>query len=208
MRCTLTILTQNTNLVSDDITSSLPAGFYRVVMGSVRVSEHLLTKLLTSVEALQGEVSHLRLQNSTIQQKLDALSPLGGFGKIFTLFPKLSKEIRLMIGDIALFVLQVIGARYLAVDGPHEDPVLVPLGVHSLLRQVNREARAQAMRHQTRLDFGIQAKPSGIFANLQTGTIWAMDFAFDTAWQPGRPLLPWKCKQTLPRLAFSLASVL
>jgi hypothetical protein len=94
------------------------------------------------------------------------------------------------------------------VDGPHEDPVLAPLGAHSLLRQVNREARAQAMRHQTRLDFGIQAKPPGIFANLQTDTIWVVDFAFDTAWQLGRPLLPWKCKQTLPRLAFSLASVL
>jgi hypothetical protein len=97
MRCTLTILTQNPILVSDDITSSLPAGFYRVIIGSVRVSDHLLTKLLTSVEALQGEVSYLRLQNSTIQQKLDALSPLGGPGKIFTLFPKLSKKIRLMI---------------------------------------------------------------------------------------------------------------
>jgi hypothetical protein len=69
-------------------------------MGTVQVSEDVLAKLLTSVEALQGEVSHLRLQNSIIQQKLDALSPSGGCGTAFTLFPKLSKEIRLMIWDL------------------------------------------------------------------------------------------------------------
>jgi hypothetical protein len=180
-------------------------------MGTVQVSEDVLAKLLTSVEALQGEVSHLRFQSSVIQQKLDAFSPSSGCGTAFALFPKLSKEIRLMIWDVALFIPQVIGARYLSVDGHHKDPVLVPLGGHSLLRQVNREARAQAMRHQTRLAFGSRVKPPGIFANLQTDTIWVVTFDCDhdgIVWQPGKPLFPWSCKQKLPRLAFPVRAVL
>jgi hypothetical protein len=62
-------------------------------MGTVQISEDVLAKLLTSVEALQNEVSQLRLQNATIQQKLDSLG-LGQFGfcgNVFNLFPKLPK---------------------------------------------------------------------------------------------------------------------
>jgi hypothetical protein len=96
-------------------------------MGTIQVSEDLLTKLLTSVEALL---------------------------------------------DVVLFIPQVVRDRYLPVDRQYKDPVLVPLGGYFLLRQVSTEKlELKPCAIKTRLAFGSQIKPPGIFTNLQTDSI-------------------------------------
>jgi hypothetical protein len=78
---------------------------------------------MTSIEDLQNEVAQLRQERREdrreiifLRKELQKLQPEPQ-GQVFTLFPKLPKEVRLMIWDIILWTPQVIGVRQYFKDG-------------------------------------------------------------------------------------------
>jgi len=142
--------------------------------------------LTSTIVNLQNEVAQLRQERiedktkiNSLETELQSLQPKPK-GRVFTLFPKLPIELRLSIWDKALWTPQVIAVRQhfkerTAVTNSGEI-ALVPLGPHSLLRQVSKEARNQALKIDTCYSMCNHSGTPGLFANPEIDTIWVVDF--------------------------------
>ena len=154
-----------------------------------------------TIEELRSEVARLRQQRIQDNSKIDYLEKelhlLPPKGRLFTLFPKLPKEVRLVIWDTILYTPQVIGVRQyfrtvsetravpqpsdredLDIGEKHEKDkvILVPTGPHSLLRQVSKESRSQAIKVTTCYNICSSQPAPGLFANPEIDIIWLVDF--------------------------------
>jgi hypothetical protein len=128
------------------------------------------------VESLRRETSALKLSISNASTRSD---------KVFTLFPKLAKELRTIIWDTFLETPQVVGVRIATVRLDTVKYVgqrlAVPIGQHSVLRQVNKESRREAKRFQS--GSGIITQTTSIpvpkiFFNPHIDTLWLADGKF------------------------------
>lgn len=119
-------------------------------MGQVPAS--LLSTLITAINGLRSDVNDLRRDFNTLQTKVNATNDSTPtyhhnavdtrHGKVFTLFPKLPKEIPEMIWKISAGVPQIIAARLvpnprLGVGPADFHPSLAAQSPHAPLFQVN-----------------------------------------------------------------------
>lgn len=177
--------------------------------GDVQVSVDHLTFLINSIETLRKEVAQLRQERTEdkkniifLRKELESLKPPQG--RVFTLFPKLPKEIRLMIWDIILWTPQVIGVRqYFKAQGTLEETqmILSPTGPHTLLRRVNKEARNQAKKINTCSSLCINHISRGLFANPEIDTFWIIDFDHISPANPQGMKFPWEHNHQIRKLA-------
>ncbi|PVH75399.1 hypothetical protein DL98DRAFT_593152 [Cadophora sp. DSE1049] len=90
----------------------------------------------------------------------------------FSLFPKLPLELRLMIWVFALSTSQIVAIGYEESGRPYE---FTASEKQSSIRQVNKEARAEALKIQTlACDKDIRLGVSGIYVNPNVDIFWVL----------------------------------
>jgi hypothetical protein len=108
-----------------------------------------------TIESLQEKVVELRQQHANDKVKinnmglqLQALVPRQQ-GRVFTLFRKLLKELRLSVRETILCTPQIVSAHYPFEKINAVNIFLEPMGANTLLRRLNREARNQPTKVPT-----------------------------------------------------------
>jgi hypothetical protein len=113
------------------------------------------TEMENTTESPQEKVVELRQQHANDKAKinnmglqLQALGPRQQ-GRVFTLFRKLLKELRLLVRETILHIPQIVSAHCPFEKRNAVNIFLEPMGANTLLRRLNREARNQPTKVPT-----------------------------------------------------------